>query len=750
MAIDLQSLSITSAFNSIVNYFRSQENNSAWRDLSNSSEGSFLIRLLANVMSVISYRIVAQSRENYLSTAALPASNIGIAVNLGYSVPRGSNLKRLIRLIPNGNYTLPKLSVLGSYDNNYSIFNLEEVALEEGKPINIQTVVGNLKEETFTTGTSDIKIFSLFNSGISDDFVLFKDNIEVPTTTNLKGMLDNKYLVRTNPYSSVDIAFLNTLETANENYKYGNGTEITIRYVELADIPVIPYSTSMFTYGTLDDYRTIQGSRGMETVDSMKVTAPLYHEVQNLIRSKADYASALKINVPSVTEVNFLARTPVLTQITYLKDNYNLLTGTYLPVGSSQENIANLEATEVGTFEELLKDQNYFGTPLPDIVPPKREVAFLHIGVALKNKYKNISDIDFDIENILHNYYNTHLHVDFNTYDLERQIENLSYVKYARVEYKVFERKKNTMYQLGYMTQDPDTGEYYKVGAISEETGVSADSQLEWLSDISVGSQIDTKAIFLDGSVVWKCFKRLSDMVPYKIKRRYPSRAYSIGDFVYITTAELQDYMFECVDIMRTSSSTAPDVSMLEIGEFIEDGEIVWVAINRISDPTVTERENSKIYRIGQRANPVGRDDITLECVCYAGMTGSSDSIEFFKAEQEIVSSTDKTFKVKGSQVAYYKEGDKVTLRYSDDDGTKEETVVVESAYVTTGKDAGYTVVTIEETLRGDRIYEAAFPVERPTQDGDVSWELVEDPTNVHYGWNSYVTFEHELEILEG
>ena len=74
MAIDLQSLSITSAFNSIVNYFRSQENNSTWRDLTNGSEGSFLIRLLANVMSVISYRIVAQSRENYLSTAALPAS----------------------------------------------------------------------------------------------------------------------------------------------------------------------------------------------------------------------------------------------------------------------------------------------------------------------------------------------------------------------------------------------------------------------------------------------------------------------------------------------------------------------------------------------------------------------------------------------------------------------------------------------------------------------------------------------------
>ena len=748
MAIDLQSLSITSAFNSIVNYFRSQENNSSWRDLTNGSEGSFLIRLLANVMSVISYRIVAQSRENYLSTAALPASNIGIAVNLGYSVPRGSNLKRLIRLIPNGNYTLPKLSVIGSYDSEYSILTLEEYALKEGEPINIQTVVGNLKEESFTTGTSDIKIFSLFNSNISDDFVLFKDNLEVPTTDILKEMLDNKYLVRTNPYSSVDIAFLNTLETANENYKYGVGTEITIRYVELADVPVIPYADSMFTYGTLDDYRTIQGNRGMETVDSIKVTAPLYHEVQNLIRSKADYASALRINVPSVSEVNFLARTPVLTQITYLKDKYNLLTGTYIPVGSSQDNIMNSEATEVSTFEELLRDQNYFGTPLPDIVPPKREVAFLHIGIALKNKYKDISDIDYDIENILKNYYNTYLHVDFNTYDLERQIENLSYVKYARVSFKEFERKKNTLYQLGYMIQDSSTGQYYRVANTCEMTGVTPDSQLGWAADITVGSDIDTKAVFLDGSVVWKCFKRLSDMTPYKLKRRYPNRAYSVGDFVYVDDLSLQDYMFECIDVIKVSGSTAPDTSTVEVGEFVEDNEIIWVAIDRVSDPTVADRENSKIYRIGQRANPVGRDDITLECVSYAGMTGSSDNIQFFKAEQDVLNYTNNTFTVSGNQTAYYKEGDKVKL--ISDMGSKEETVIVESSRVFAGEGSSLrTLVTVKDGLASTS-YTLAYPEERPTQDGDVFWELVEDPTKIQYGWNSYVTFKHELEILEG
>lgn len=752
MAIDLQSLSITSAFNSIVNYFRSQENNSTWRDLTNGSEGSFLIRLLANVMSVISYRIVAQSRENYLSTAALPASNIGIAVNLGYSVPRGSNLKRLIKLIPNGNYTIPKLSVLGSYNSEYSILNLEEVALEEGKPINIETVVGNLREESFITGTSDIKIFTLFNSNISDDFMLFKDNMEVPTTDTLKGMLDNRYLVRTNPYSSVDIAFLNTIESADENLKYGNGTEITIRYVELANVPVIPYTSSMFNYGTLDDYRTISGNRGMETVDSIKVTAPLYHEVQNLIRSKADYASALRLEIPSTTEVNFRALTPVLTQITYLKDKYSLLTGTYQPVGTSRENIENLRATEVGTFIELLRDQNYFGTPLPDITPPRREEAFLHISIALKNKYKNISDINLDIDNILKNFYDTYLNVSFSTYDLERQIENLSYVKYARVAYKVFDREKNSMYQLGYMTQDPNTGDYYKVSNMTGEAGVLSDNELNWASSITVGTDIDTNAVFLDGQIYLKCFKRLNDMTPFKLKKRYPGRSYAIGDFLYVDTPLLKDYMFKCIDVFRQSGSTAPDVSTLEIGDFVEDRGIVWVAIDRISDPVVSEWQPSKNYRLGQRVNPLGRTDISLECISYAGVTNSSDSIQFFKAELPILRLTEdrEAFIVAGNQVAYFKEGDNILIKYDmGDSQSGEDYFIVGASQMIDGDKTKVTLSKDSKKFNTSYSYTTVYPVSRDTVDGEILWEYVEDPNKVQYDWNSYVTLKHELEILE-
>ena len=755
MAIDLQSLSITSAFNSIINYFRSQENNSSWRDFSNSSEGSFICRLLANVMSVISYRIVAQSRENYLSTASLPASNIGIAVNLGYSVPRGSNLKRLVRLIPNVDYVLPKFSVLGSYDTNYNILNLNEEKLVKGVPINIETVVGSLREESFTAGTSDVKIFTLFNSNISDDFILYKDSQEVPTTTVIKEMLDDKYLVRTNPYSSVDIAYLNTLE--NAKYKYGNGTEFTIRYVELADIPVAPFSDSMFTYGTLDDYRTIQGNMGMETVESMKVTAPLYHEAQNLIRSKADYASALKVNVPSISEVNYKALTPTYTQISYLKDYFNLLTGTYQPEGSSKENEELLQSTEVQKFLNLLREQNYFGTPLPDIVPPRKEEASLSISLALKNKYKNTADINLDIQNILDNFYDTRLNVSFNIYELERKIEELSYVKYARVSYKIYDRDPNEYYQLGYMMYDEKSENYYKVSNMLGKTSMTPNEQLDWISKITIGNDIDTNAVILDGSVYWKCYKRLPDSSNFKVARRVPGANYGIGDFVHVEPIEgsnnngLKDLMFKCIDVVRYSGLMKPDTTALEIGDFVEDNGVVWVVIDRVSDPTVSDWEASKIYRIGQRVNGTG-SDVSLECIGYAGRVSSYNDPTFAQGSYIITNTNyeSNTFTIDGNYLSVFHEGDQIRVEHSTSSGTTDSIFTITDAVIAILESGTVTRITVSEPLKESSVYNTIIANAVYTSDGQVTWELVDNIEKIDYGWNSYVTFKYDLEIVGG
>lgn len=759
MALDLQSLSLTSAFSSIVGYFRSQENNSKWYDLSVGSEGSFLCRMLANVMSTISYRIVAQSRENYLSTAALTSSNVGIAVNLGYSVFRGSNLKRLVYLVPNGNYTLPKFSVIGSYSTigeDYSILTLDDVELIEGQVAKIRTVVGNLKEESFIVGTSDVKIFSLFTTGISEDFILFKDSEEVPTTRNMKGLTEDKYLVRTNPYSSVDIAYLNNKDDAK--YKYGTGTEITIRYVELADVPVVPYVNNMFTYGTLQDYATISLNLPFETVDSIKVTAPLDHETQNLIRSKVDYANRLRDPdvTPDVSEVNFNALTPTYTQVTYLKDNFTLLTGSKVYAGSAQQNEERLSNTEVEKVTEVLKDENFFGTPLPDITVPRREVADLQISLALTNKYKSVADINLDIDNILKNYYNSYLAVTFSTYELERLIENLSYVKYARVSFAINERKTGTNYQLGYVIYNKDTKNYYKVTKILGYTGESEPADGWTNVPVNPGKEIDTKAVVRDGTIYWRCFKRLPSMPKLSISRRQPSAQYGIGDFMYLD--QYPDYMFKCVDIVRESGGNPPDLTNAQLKDFITDGSIIWVVRDRISEAPSWESMHQ--YQLGDVVN-LGVD-YSLECISYMGSTGTLEDLTFEQYEYPVVGVNEaKTqFFVEGDQRFYFRVGDAIQANYS---SGATAFVVTACTYPRVDNTDPENPVTLDETAitvaryeegTGDIIdtsknYTSLITVERGTKDGGVLWSLVDNIDKVDYNWNSFVTFTHTLTILE-
>ena len=717
MAINLQSLSLTSAFNSIVSFFKSLEAPQQVKNLTQGAEGTFLIRMLANIFSTLSYRIVAQCRENYLSTAALESSNIGLAVNLGYSAFRGSNLKRKIQIVPNANYTLPKLALIGSYNDTYNIYTLDHYELEEGVATTIDTVVGVAKEETFTAGTSDIKTFTLFTTGISEDYVLYEGSQEVPTTSVIKEMTEDKFLVRTNPYSSVDVLYLNTF--AGAKYVYGTDTKFTIRYIELADVGNAPYTDSMFSYGTLKDYYNISTYLPFEPIESIKVNAPLDHETQNLIRSKQDYANRMREIIPTVHDSSYTPLTPTYTQITYLKDDFTLLS-----------------ESEHAQVQEILKNENYFGTPLPDIVPPRREVAHLDIQIALNNKYKNIADINLDIENILQSYYDAVLGATFNTYDLERRIEALSYVRYARVSHFINDRTPNTMYQLGYiLTVDKDTYIASKI------LGRSGDTVPNWNVPVtgSEGLAIDTGLETTDGSIKWRTFKRLPNMPILDFSRREPNMEYGLGDYVY--DENFPDYMFKCVDIVKSSGFNAPDLTFAEVGDFFVDGSLIWVVKNRIEGSEVANWEATTNYSLGQSVNIPSSTDFSLECISYRGTTGTSPVLKFEKPFYEVLAQTTNTFEVEGDTRFYFRKGDIISATYAEG--------AVSFNVLSSNFNGTNTIITVGKEIESTIEFKDLYTAERGTRDGQILWKLVEDPNQIVYPWNSYVVFDHTLTIIE-
>lgn len=725
MAIDLQALSITSAFNAILSFFKSQENNSRWKDLTAGSEGIFLIRMLSNVLSNISYKMITARRENYLTTANLQSSNLGIALNLGYSAYRGSNQKRLIEFIPDGDYTIPRYSVIGNYNDEYSILTTEDCVLIQGEKQNIKTVIGTVKTISFNAGTSKVQPFTRYETGISEDCTLLLDGNEVPTSNVVRDLNNDMYLIRTNPYASVDILYLNN--RAANTHKYGDESIFTLKYIELADVPTLDYTADMFSYGTLNNTLTIESYIPFESNASIKVNAPIDHEVQHLIRSKEDYSERVKQLVPNIIQTSYTPVTPTYTLITYLKDDYT-----------------TAKSSEIYKLHTVLEAENYFGTPLPDLTPPRRETIDLDISITVVDRLKDSNDIRADINNLIKTNFSVLLNQTFDVYTFERLIESLSYVKWARVSYKTPEWNPTEFKTLGSIIKEGN--EFYKANYILGTTGGTepAWNLPQGLPPVGISTESYSEDGSInycdttDGEVVWRAYKRLD------VDRIEPWTAMSykkIGDYVYSET--YPEYMFKCVDMVKLSGASVPNTTLVEVGDFVNDGKLVWVC--KHYSASYPERFSSTEYKIGDSAN-IGNK--SFEVVSYTGRTGYVEP-EFERSKYDVDGYVLKNdvrvaFKLSGNRTASFDADDIVKAEYQNEDGGIEQSTfkVASCSY-----DDGYTVVTTVQSIPDTVDYISIVPAMKGTFDGDIYWVLVRDTDKVLYDWNVYNSISYDLEI---
>ena len=708
--LNLQAISITSAFSSILNFFKSQENNSRWKDLTNGAEGIFLIRMLANIITNISYRLITARRENYLSTANLLSSVLGMSVNYGYSANRGRNQRRIVQLTPDSDYTLPKFTILGSYDGTHDIILLEETSMKEGVPINLKTTIGSLKEISFQAGTNRLKVFQQFVDNISEDYMLFVDGKEVPTSNMMQDLIHDKYLVRTNTASSVDIIYYNN--ATNATHSYGTESTIRLQYVELENINVGNYDNTMFDYGTLNNVLTINDFVPFESIENIKINAPLQHTTEGIVRSKVDFTSRTKELVPNIKQVSYTPVTPSYTLITYLKDDYTIIT----------------DSEEEELMSKLKAGERLMGTPLPDLTPPRRELIDLKIYLELNNAFKDVNAIKTDIDNIVASYFETALEQTFNVYTLERLLESLAYVFRARVSYNMVKRTNSTLFQLGELITD--NGNYYKASKI---LGLSGEEEPLWNVPEQPIKEIDTGLEVEDGGLYWKCYKRLpiDNLEEWEARKKY-----AIGDYVVAKDNKYQEYMFKCVDLKKYSGTTPPDVTIVKQGDFIIDGEIVWV--NKITNITVPDREDSQNYRLGDSVNIGGA---TFECVSYVGYTATTEPI-LEQNKYTVESVTSSTILVVGNYSAYFKEGDVIKLT---SDPTNYTLIVKDCTYNSL---VNRTIITVVQTINTKKTYLTVTPKHIGTVDGDILWEIVpedEDFNVVSYGWNVYNSVRYTL-----
>ena len=745
---DLQSISVTSAFNNIVSFFNSQDNNSSWKSLTASSEGSFLIRLLATVTSNISYKIVSYFREAFLSTCNILSSAIGISVNLGYSAYRGSNQERLVTITPGRDITTPKFTVVGTYNQDYDIIIAQNYQLSANEPIDINTVIGKIKTVSQTAGTTSLKIFSFYTDKISENIVLFRDGLEVPFSKIPRDMANDMYWVRTNPFSSVDIQYLNNATGAQ--YIYSSGTEFSIQYIELADVPTIPFTTSMLIlpgevipFCTLDNTRIIKQFIPPENVSSIKTTAPYYHETQNLIRAKKDYPKRLPEIDTAILTSDYSVVVPTYAAVTYIKNDYSLLT---------DEKLVNIY--------NVLNNERFLGTPLPDMTTPNRELISLKIEFKFTSTFVNQADVRTDIDNLLQTYYYRRLNNSFSTYDLEELFtKSLSYVRYSRVSLVDVLRANSTYYTNGNIINVGST--YYKA---TSTLGISGSTEPDWKSPLNITKEIDVSlatdsitqqistsysdSITTDNNLVWKTYKRLN-LEPTEISEWSANTNYKIGDHVYSKNGTY--YMYKVVDLIKycdTALSSPPaSFDLGAINAFIEDGDIIWVGkLLNTSDPVRTGNTN---YRLG---NSVQVGDYSYECVGYRGVSNTLLPI-FELSSYPIVS--------QGTEDSYGDTGNLIPVSYFDIPGNYtnyfkvNDTLKVytsnESFYSFSVKDVHYvnssatTRIDVKQTLVPGFVYTSINKRNIGTFDGNIFWEIQNDLTVYNSSWKTYNTISYSL-----
>jgi hypothetical protein len=197
--------------------------------------------------------------------------------------------------------------------------------------------------------------------------------------------------------------------------------------------------------------------------------------------------------------------------------------------------------------------------------------------------------------------------------------------------------------------------------------------------------------------------------------------------------------MFECVNIIKSSGFTAPDLTYAEAGDFFVDGNIVWVA--KEYSGTYSEWSSATNYTLGESVNVPSSTDLSLECISYTGSTSSSEDIDFELSDYDVLSQTTNTFTVAGNKTYYFWPDDIISATHSE--GATSFTV---SSSVFNGTN---TVITVTQDINPDIEYETLVTVKRGTKDGQILWTVIEDPDNIKYPWNSYVTFDHTLEIIE-
>ena len=593
-------------------YLRSLPDWESWQDYYKTGSGQTIIELIAGLGTQLFYFINIQRQENYLQTAMNRSSVIGIAQMLGYSAGRGNAVKAIITVTPAQTGVYSKFDIIGQCKDK-DIILAEPVLLNEGVPKQLSVIIGTLKRDYCKIPSAALQPFRMTAENISEDYILYKTAnsytnaqleiikqdlgydktgwVELPVSSKMRDMINDRYVVQTNVLSAVDIFYLNE-GSGTHAYPYRQEETLFIDYVELSDTD-FALSDLGFFYGDVNSVDSVASYNAVESINSIKVNAPLSNETQALIRAREDGEKLVQqFGKNYLSTVNTRDISPEKIEVTYIKSDFTLL--------------SEIEYDEM--YDYLFNQVRPFGINMPFISPPVRAILELEIDVELLNTLV-LSQIEENIASMvksLESKFIVNSRGQLTTLDLslvEQQIEDLYGVKIARI----------------YISSSPyEVGNYYRIGQFVKS---SENSHLLFkLEDIIFTSGSHTPEwptevgeTIVDGDIEWICKEYIEG---YGDEWR-PNTAYGTSDIVL--PAEDNGFMYEFNYYVSKSGQEEP--SPPEEGKIvIYDNELIWFQIEK--NASAKEWVADSDYRVGSIIDISSDEDHSYEMI---GLRANSD-----------------------------------------------------------------------------------------------------------------------------
>lgn len=557
-------------------YVASKPADESWQDFYVSGAGQTIIEIAAALGAFYAYHFIAGRRESFLSVAQNYSSLVGIAENLGYSTSRGDNLQMSINIVPNQTVTLSKWTIIGNY-TEYDLVLTEDIILNQGIATNVPVIIGNLMEEVINVTTNQLTQFSFSNPNVTDTFRLLLNRQELPTSTNIADALNDRYVTLTNSFGSMDVFYLQ-----QGQYLYKSGDSLSLQFIERNSLDRSSFSNSNLTIdyaSQINESTVIENRTDVESIDSIKIKAPIYHETSMVIRARKDYSKYLQLAHPQIIQANDMDIYPGLIAITYIKND-----GTNLSEEEKQYWLDQIEESRPsGVAKAIIQDSV--------IVNKTLNISLWR--AADSNISSTVSDT---IDEILSSYENV-FEVDLDLNQIEHDIEDLDGIKIARVELASSNWKASTTYDLyDQITVDDDT--FYVSGFIYK----TGQSEPTWPSEI--GETV------VDGDIIWELVDEYQQIT---IDTWEANTAKERFDYIKVQDDDIRIFMVK--DYVNKSGSTTPSW-----GEtYVYDNKLVWEQVSGVT--TEATWEANTIYYIG---DIITTGTYLYKVINYRGVSGTS------------------------------------------------------------------------------------------------------------------------------